>query len=171
MQVSASDPGWWARKLGQVLPPAPVAPAQPVNGGYPAKAVRWQPQYPPTGPRQEVAEWGQPEGNGDTTYNRVRSQGYDAKAPSSVGKTGKCPGCGGSNYFHRKGPMGMEAAPICTDCGHNGELFTQSGTLLNAVGMKSSGPIQFARSDNAEGTSHFEADPNVPSEFSWGNVR
>jgi hypothetical protein len=119
-----------------------------------------------------VTEWDQPEGNGDITYNRVRVQGFDSKAPQSAGQSGRCPGCGGSNYFHRKGPMGMEAAPLCTDCGHNGEFFTQSGTLLNAVGMKSSGPVQFSRSDNAEGASRFEADANLNgTDFNWSNVR
>lgn len=166
----SSDPSWWARKLGQVLP-APVAPTQPVTGGYPAKAVRWQPQYPPTGPRQEVTGGVQSEGDIDPNWAQVNRQGFIQKAPQSAGQSGQCPGCGGSNYFHRKGPMGVEAAPICTECGYNGELFTQSGTLLNAVGMKSSGPVQFSRSDNAEGVSHFEADPGMSSEFSWSNVR
>jgi hypothetical protein len=68
--------------------------------------------------------------------------------------------------------MGVEAAPICTECGYNGELFTQSGTLLNAVGMKSSGPMQFARSDNPRGDSNFAEDPNLQgTEFSWSAVR
>jgi len=119
-----------------------------------------------------VTEWDQSEGNGDTTYNRVRSQGYDAKAPSSVGSSGKCPGCGGSNYFKRRGPMGVEAAPLCTDCGHNGNFFEQSGTTLNAIGMKSSGPLHFAKSDNPQGISRFEEDPALGgTEFNWSNVR
>lgn len=137
---------------------------------YPQKAVRWQPQYPPTGPRQEV-ETSQPEGTEDDTYLRVRGQGFDHKAPASVGTTGHCPECGGSNFFKRRW-ANHEAAPLCTDCGYNGDFFVQSGTLLNAVGMKSSGPTQFARTDNPEATSQFGADPGLAStEFSWANVR
>jgi hypothetical protein len=94
-----------------------------------------------------------------------------SKAPSSVGKDGHCPGCGGNNYFQRKIGQ-LEAAPLCTECGYNGEHFTQSGTLLSAVGMKSSGPTQFARSDNPGAESRFSVDPSVNStDFSWSNVR
>ena len=162
---------WWARKLGGVIPQQSqqqAPPPQPV--GYPQKAVRWQPSYPPTGPRQEV-ETSQPEGNGDDTYQRVRGQGYDHKAPSGLGKDGRCPDCGGSNFFRRRW-ANAEAAPLCTDCGYNGDLFTQSGTLLNAVGMKSSGPVAFARTDNPGADSRFGADPGLENtDFSWANVR
>jgi hypothetical protein len=65
-----------------------------------------------------------------------------------------------------------EAAPLCTDCGYNGEHFTQSGTLLNAVGLKSSGPTQFARTDNPDASSRMGVDPSLSdTDFSWGNVR
>jgi hypothetical protein len=162
--MSASD--YWARQFGSVTPPS--VPTQPVS--YPQKAVRWEPGYPPTGPRtQEVAAdqlGGMPEDN----WNRVQHQGYVAKPPTSAGKLGACPECGGSSFFKRKGPMGVEAAPLCTDCGYNGDYFVQSGTLLNAIGMKSSTPIQFARSDNPEAQSRLWSDPGVGSDFSWGNV-
>lgn len=158
--------GWWQRHLGRQFAPPPVAPA-PVN--YPQKAVRWQESYPPTGPRQEVGN-GQPEGTGDDTYIRVRTQGWDQKAPGNIGQTSRCPGCGGGNYFRRKW-ANAECAPLCTDCGYNGEFFTQTGNMLNAIGMKSSGPIQAARSDNPDATPHFEVHPEVSSEFSWANVR
>jgi len=65
----------------------------------------------------------------------------------------------------------MEAAPLCTDCGYNGELFEQSGTMLNAVGMSSSGPVAFARTDNPDAAPHFGVDPSVPQDFSWSAVR
>jgi hypothetical protein len=68
--------------------------------------------------------------------------------------------------------MGIEAAPLCTECGHNGDLFEQSGKLLAAAGVKSSGPTQFARSDNPEAQSHFGIDPGLATtDFSWSNVR
>jgi hypothetical protein len=69
--------------------------------------------------------------------------------------------------------MGTEAAPLCVDCGYNGDLFEQSGTMLNAIGMKSSGPTQFARSDNPRGEQHFEIDGSLAgnADFSWNNVR
>ena len=163
---------WWARQLGGAVAPqqAPVQPQQPA--GYPQKAVRWQPTYPPTGPRgQEVAGNGdQPEGEPDDNWHKVNRQGYVTKAPPSIGKIGACPECGGSNYFRRRW-ANQEAAPICVDCGYNGDLFLQSGTLLNAVGAKSVGPTQTARSDNPRAESHLWTDPGVGSDFSWGNVR
>lgn len=166
-----SDVSWWERALGGAAP-SPRAPAPATQpAGYPQKAVRWQPQYPPTGPRQEV-EAPQPEGDSDDNWNRVRRQGYVDKAPTNTGRVGACPSCGGSNLFRRKGPLGIEAAPLCTDCGYNGDLFEQSGTLLNAIGMKSSGPVQFSRSDNPRGDAHFETDPGLTSsDFDWSNVR
>jgi len=119
-----------------------------------------------------VTEWDQSGGDVDDNWHRVRRQGFVDKAPSSTGKIGECPGCGGSNYFRRKGPMGAEAAPICTECGYNGDLFVQSGTLLNAVGMKSSGPVQFARSDNPDHQPRFGVDPSLNgTDFSWSTVR
>ena len=166
-----SDVGWWERALGGPTAGRPAAPPSPSPTGYPAKAVRWQPAYPPTGPRQEVTEEGQPGGGPDDNWQRVNRQGYVEKAPASYGTSGRCPRCNGSNFFRRKGVMGAEAAPLCTECGYNGDLFEQSGTLLNAVGMKSSGPVQFARSDNPRGDSHFESDPSVGSDFSWESVR
>jgi hypothetical protein len=119
-----------------------------------------------------VEEEYQPEGESDSNWKRVHRQGYVDKAPSSTGVSGLCPRCGGSSYFHRKGPMGTEAAPLCVDCGYNGDLWEQSGTLLNAVGMKSAGPTQFARSDNPRGESNFGIDASVSStNFDWSNVR
>jgi hypothetical protein len=161
-----SDISWWERRLGGLVNRPPSSSPAPTS--Y-APAARWEPQYPPTGPQQRQ-EWSQPGGNGDTSYGQVQRQGYVDKAPASVGKVGQCPGCGGSNYFRRRWAH-TEAAPLCTDCGYNGDLFTQSGTLLNSVGMTSSGPVQFARTDNPGGESHFEADPSVPADFSWSGVR
>ena len=103
-------------------------------------------------------------------YQRVRQQGYVSKAPQSVSRTGQCPDCGGSNFFQRKWAH-TEAAPLCTDCGFNGDLFTQSGSLLNSIGASSSGPVAFARTDNPGGESHFGTDPSVPQDFSWSSVR
>ena len=168
--MSASD--WWARQLGGVAPATSPAPTPQTTTPYPQKAVRWQPSYPPTGPRQEVVGEGQPGSDNDDSWHRVRRQGFVDKAPTSVGTSGRCPSCGGSNYFRRKGPMGIEAAPLCTECGHNGDLFEQSGKLLAAAGVKSSGPTQFARSDNPEAQSHFGIDPGLATtDFSWSNVR
>jgi hypothetical protein len=65
----------------------------------------------------------------------------------------------------------MEAAPLCSDCGYNGDLFTQSGTLLNVMGASSSAPVSFARSDNPDAQAHFDVDPSVPTDFSWSTVR
>jgi hypothetical protein len=112
----------------------------------------------------------QPEGNEDTNYQRVRHQGYVSKKPSNVGRVGTCPECGGSNFFQRRWAR-SEAAPLCTDCGYNGDLFTQSGSLLNAMGAASQGPVAFARTDNPGGESHFGVDPGVSSDFSWSSVR
>ena len=169
-----SDVSWWERALGGAIPRRQSAPPPPPvqTNGYPQKAVRWQPQYPPTSPRQEVTEWDQSEGDQDDNWHRVRRQGFVDKAPANVGKSGKCPGCGGSNFFRRKGPMGAEAAPLCTECGYNGDLFTQSGTLLMGAGVHTSGPMNFARSDNRLGESNLGADPGLQgTDFNWGSVR
>lgn len=154
--------GWWARRLGISTPPG-TAPGGPASRSdwQPQKAVRWQQSYPPTGPRQEVTGEDQPEGYGDDTYHRVRAQGFDVKAPGSIGQSSGCPSCHGSNYFRRKGPFGIEAAPLCTECGYNGNLWEQSGTTLNGAGVKSSGPTQFARSDNPHADSHFGMDATL----------
>lgn len=165
-----SDVSWWERQLSRVVPqrPAPPVPSQP---SYPQKAVRWQPQYPPTGPRQEVTEWDQPGGDSDDNWNRVRRQGYISKAPKHAGSDSHCPHCGGSNFFRRR-VGNTEAAPLCTDCGYNGDLWEQSGTTLNGAGVKSSGPVQFARTDNPQAQPHFGADPSLGNtEFSWSSVR
>lgn len=168
--MSASD--WWARQLGGAVPAAPPAPTQQTTTApYPQKAVRWQPSYPPTGPRQEVTEWDQSESGTDDSWHKVRRQGFVEKAPTSVGKSGRCPSCNGTNYFTRKGPMGIQAAPLCTECGYNGDLFEQSGKLLDSAGVKSTGPVQFARSDNPGGQSNFGSDPGVSGDFNWSNVR
>ena len=113
----------------------------------------------------------EPEGDPDDNWHRVRSQGFVSKAPPSRGSDGRCPGCGGSNFFRRK--MGQfEAAPLCTECGYNGEHFTQTGTLLSAIGMKSSGPVQFARTDNPQAEGRFGVDPSLNgTDFSWSTVR
>lgn len=157
---------WWARKLGQYVTPAPNGSA-PITA--PQKAVRWRESYPPTGPCQEVVD-DQPGGYGDDNWQRVQRQGFIDKAPGSVGHTGKCPKCNGSNYFRRRWAH-TECAPLCTDCGYNGDLWEQSGSLLNAVGLKSSGPTQTARTDNPFGEGHLGVDPGVSSDFSWSNVR
>jgi hypothetical protein len=159
----SDNSGWWQRRLGGMINQRP-------EQQTPGPAVRWEPQYPPTGPRQEVVGEAQSGGNGDSSYNQVQRQGYVTKAPANVGKVGQCPGCGGSNFFKRRWAH-TEAAPLCTDCGYNGDLFTQSGTLLNAVGLTSSGPVATARTDNPGGQSQFGTDPNVTSDFDWGNVR
>lgn len=165
---------WWARQLGGVVAPSSPPPQQPQQQpvGYPQKAVRWQPQYPPTGPRgQEVAAETQPGGTEDDNWNRVQRQGFVSKAPSSAGKSGACPECNGSNFFKRRW-ANTEAAPLCLDCGFNGDFFVQSGTLLNAVGMKSSGPTQFARTDNPGAQSQLGVDASLGgTDFSWANAR
>jgi hypothetical protein len=114
----------------------------------------------------------QPEGSDDANWQRVHTQGYVAKAPGNIGKVSRCPECGGGNYFSRRW-ANAECAPLCTDCGYNGDLFEQSGRMLNAIGMKSSGPTQFARSDNPRGDQHFEVDASLAgnTDFSWANVR
>jgi len=165
---------WWARQLGGLVPthaPPQERSAPPGTPVYPQKAVRWQPAYPPTGPRQEVAEWDQSGSDADDSWHRVRRQGYVEKAPTSVGTSGRCPSCNGSSFFRRKGPLGVEAAPLCVDCGYNGDLFEQSGKLLNSAGVKSSGPVQYARSDNPQAEPHFGQEPNMSTEFSWSSVR
>jgi hypothetical protein len=163
-----SDNSWWQRHLGRPSAPAPSN-GSPQIPTYPQKAVRWEESYPPTGPRQEMPDI-QPGGNGDDTYLRVRQQGYNNRAPENVGKVGRCPRCGGSNFFRRRW-ANTEAAPLCTDCGHNGDLFEQSGTALMGAGVKSSGPIQTARTDNPEATANFGIDASVSSDFSWSSVR
>ena len=118
-----------------------------------------------------MTEWGRSESYSDDNWHRVRFQGFITKAPLSVGKDGRCPGCGGSNFFRRKTGQ-YEAAPLCTECGYNGDYFTQSGTLLSDIGMKSSGPVQFARTDNPGADSRFGTDPGLNgTDFSWANVR
>jgi len=84
-----SDVGWWERALGGAVgrPAAPAPPSVTTNG-YPQKAVRWQPEYPPTGPRQEVTEMTQPGGDADDNWRRVNRQGYIEKAPASLGTRG-----------------------------------------------------------------------------------
>ena len=100
----------------------------------------------------------------------MQDQGFISKAPPSLGQSGACPGCGGSNFFRRKWAF-KECAPLCVDCGYNGDIFTQSGTLLNSIGMRSSGPTAFARTDNPNGESHFGTDPKLAStDFSWSSI-
>jgi hypothetical protein len=169
-----SDVSWWERALGGARRSPAPSPHQPPPqpAGYPQKAVRWQPQYPPTSPRQEVTEWDQPGGEPDDNWHKVNRQGFVEKAPGSTGTSGRCPRCNGSSFFRRKTGQ-FEAAPLCVDCGYNGDLFEQSGTMLNTIGMKSSGPTQFARSDNPRGEQHFEIDASLAgnADFSWNNVR
>lgn len=166
-----SDVSWWERQLSKVVPQRPTAPVPSQPVGYPQKAVRWQPQYPPTGPRQEVEESYQSEGDPDDNWHRVRRQGFIAKAPSHATKDTRCPQCGGSSYFHRR-VGNTEAAPLCTECGYNGNLWEQSGTTLNGAGIKSSGPLQFARSDNPDHQPRFGVDPTLNgTDFSWSSVR
>jgi hypothetical protein len=145
---------WWDRHLGVPTTPPP------------RKAAQWEYNYPTPPPVREEPT------PGDSQYQRIQLQGYDTKAPASKGATGTCPGCGGSNFFRRKGPMGVEAAPLCTDCGYNGDYFTQSGTLLNGAGILSSGPTHFARSSNPTGESQFSADQQlVNAGWNPGTVR
>lgn len=166
-----SDASWWERHLGGGVPnrQAPPPPSAPPSYG---PAVRWQPKYPPTAPPPPPQqEYQQPQAEpGDDNYLRVRQQGFVSKAPASTGRSGVCPDCGGSNFFKRRWAH-TEAAPLCTDCGYNGDYFTQSGSLLNAVGISSSGPVAFARTDNPGGESNFGTDPGVTSDFSWSSVR
>jgi hypothetical protein len=119
-----------------------------------------------------VTGWDQPEGETDDNWHRVNRQGFVEKAPGSLGTSGRCPRCNGSSFFRRKTGQ-FEAAPLCVDCGYNGDLFEQSGTSLNAIGMKSSGPVRFARSDNPTGEQNFGIDQSLAgnSDFSWSNVR
>jgi hypothetical protein len=156
---------WWAQRLGVQPVPEGTRPA-PGPTGFPQKAVRWQDSYPPT-TNQPPPE---PVNADNADWYTVRRQGFIERAPASVGHTGRCPGCGGGNYFRRKW-ANTECAPLCTDCGYNGDLFTQSGTLLNGIGMKSSGPVNFARSDNPGGKTHFEVDPGVPGDFNFNSIR
>jgi predicted RNA-binding Zn-ribbon protein involved in translation (DUF1610 family) len=116
-------------------------------------------------------EGDQPGGDEDDNWHRVRRQGYIAKAPAHAGKDSRCPQCGGSNFFRRR--IGnTEAAPLCTECGYNGDLWEQSGTALMGAGVKSTGPVQFARSDNPGAESHFGTDPSLNgTDFSWNTVR
>jgi hypothetical protein len=133
---------WWDRHIGTTAAAPP-----------PRKAAQWEYNYP--SPRQE------PEPPPvDEQHYRVQTQGYDKKAPASKGSYSRCPSCGGSNFFRRKW-AGKECAPLCVDCGHNGDYFEQSGTMLNGVGLHSSGPVQFARSANPMGESNFDAAPEL----------
>lgn len=153
-EVEVSD--WWDRHLRRT-----DAPLEPQPGALPRKAVRWQENYPPVAPPTEPGyvagidpEMGE--------YYRVRKQGFISTPPPSAREAaaGRCPECGGNNFFRRRW-ANTECAPLCVDCGYNGDYFTQSGALLNAVGLHSAGPVQFARSDNPSGESGFSADPGM----------
>ena len=165
-----SDLSWWERHLNVPVrqQPTNTTAARFFSGNY-GPAVRWQPRYPPTAPRSLSSRCPRRR-EGDNENDRVRQQGFVTKAPQSASRTGQCPDCGGSNFFRRRWAH-TEAAPLCTDCGYNGDLFTQSGSLLNSMGASSSGPVAFARTDNPGGESHFGTDPSVPSDFSWSGVR
>jgi hypothetical protein len=158
---------WWDHLR---RPDTPLQ-TQPGAGALPRKAVRWQSNYPATAPRPDplYPDESDPE---MTEYYRVRQQGFVSTPPPNQrdSAVGQCPGCHGSNFFRRRW-ANKECAPLCTDCGYNGDYFTQSGNLLNAVGMKSSGPMQFARTDNPTGESQFRTDPAVTRDFSWSSVR
>jgi hypothetical protein len=157
-----SDGGWWARRLG-MAPPArqETRPAAPT--GLPRKAVRWEDSYPPTSPQQRQLPPDQSEG--DEVYIRVRQQGFNSKAPAGSAASGRCPECGGGNFFRRRW-ANAEAAPLCVDCGYNGEYFTQTGTMLSNAGVISSGPTQSARSDNPHAASRFGMDDTL-SASNW----
>jgi hypothetical protein len=150
-----SDGGWWARRLGIATPTRQES--RPAPSGLPRKAVRWEDSYPPTG-LQQRQEVGQSEG--DEVYIQVREQGFVSKAPAGTKSSGRCPECGSGNFFRRRW-ANAEAAPLCVDCGYNGEFFTQTGTLLTNAGVISSGPTQSARSDNPQAASRFGMDETL----------
>lgn len=146
---------WWARHLGGGSSPTSV-PQQ--SGSHPKKAVRWQENYPPVQPRADDGYPVVPEQEEPDAWQQVHKHGYITKAPpSEQQKSGDCPHCGSKNYFKRRW-ANKDCAPLCVDCGYNGDYFVQSGTLLNAVGARSQGPVQFARTDNPGGTSTFDYD-------------
>jgi hypothetical protein len=155
---------WWDKRLG-----VPTAPG-------PRKAAQWETNYPPVRqpePPQPEYDPGlsQEDREALDRQQRVRTQGYVSKAPEGKGASSHCPGCGGSNLFRRRW-AGKECAPLCTDCGYNGDYFTQSGVLLNGVGFHSSGPTESARMTNPDGKSTFGADQQlVNAGWNPGSVR
>jgi len=141
---------WWDKHLGVQTAPR--------------KAAQWEANYPPTRQPEPVEEYPSDLSPDDQQavdrQRRVQRQGYDTKAPQGKAAASRCPGCGGSNLFTRRW-AGKECAPLCTDCGYNGDYFTQSGVLLNGVGFHSSGPVESARSNNPGGSSTFASDAQL----------
>jgi hypothetical protein len=135
---------WWDRKLKRI--PTMVTPTA-------RRAVQWEEHSPPPRPVVEMS----PMGDMDDPHTRVQQQGFIGKQPEGARNASVCPHCGSGNFFRRRW-ANKECAPLCTECGYNGDYFTQSGTLINAVGVKSAGPVQFARSDNPDGMSQRDWD-------------
>ena len=137
---------WWDRKLRRN--PVVVATTPP-----PRRVVQWEENYPPVRPVVDTF----PIGDMNDPRTRVQQQGFIGRQPEGVMNSSSCPHCGSGNFFRRRW-ANKECAPLCVDCGYNGDYFTQSGSLINAVGMKGSGPMQFARSDNPNGESQLDWD-------------
>ncbi len=128
----ASVSEWWARRLGG--PPAPPAPPFGSTAAPPYQAP------PPPGP---------PAGQDDSAIALL------AQAAASTGgserakqNTGRCPECGGGNFFARKFtesgmPLRMEAAPRCYDCGY--PVIQAGSSHGSASSVRASGPTQRAR--------------------------
>ena len=144
---------WWDKHLGPVIGPGETTTPfrQTVR-----KAVQWQqPQqnYPAmrrTPSAEEIVN--------DPNYV-LSSQGYVHKAPGSARENlGNCPECDSPNFFSRKVGVtrGPPPAPLCAECGYNGGLFEQSGSILNGAGVISSGPTHNAVSDNPGGISQMD---------------
>lgn len=134
------DSGWWQRHLGQPQAPAPQY-QQPQ--GY-QQAPQYPPQGPPQAPQYQQAPQGYPQQQGaiDTSQIRVTGENlYEAAqlwqgGPGTRTETQHCPQCGGNHFFSRTTgtTRGPAPAPLCYDCGFNGQFIQGDPANWNATG-------------------------------------
>jgi hypothetical protein len=126
--------GWWAKKLGDSGQQS--APPTQQFGGLEVHRAQ-----------QPAAQ--QPVDVGDPYMSYLSLAAVETGGSQQVKETsGKCPGCGGPNFFAMKyGENGMklrqEAAPRCFDCGFP---MVQAGSSRGgATSARSRGPARRAR--------------------------
>jgi hypothetical protein len=108
----SSDPGWWARRLGQ----------------QDAPALAHYPEYqPPQAMNQQQTKYISPQREPQiTTENLFEMTHYWTGGEAHAKERTACPNCGGGHFYSRSSGVsrGPAPAPLCYDCGYNG-MFQQ----------------------------------------------
>lgn len=123
--TQTSDPGWYARRMGQ--PTQQRAPQYPPTQG-PYQQPQQYPQVPQGYPQQAPQYEQQIDTNQIrvTTENLFEATKYWQGGEAHARERNSCPQCGGQHYFSRTAGVmkGPAPAPMCYDCGFNG-MFQQ----------------------------------------------